>query len=164
MALVAKQSKGLRAEWARLMQHGQPVLRIASSPASVGRATGGRAGFMAAPYLAEVQIGGVWRWERSVRLSVLAAHELGRLMDQGASCVCPVVLQASISETAQMRPDAAPVLAARDWQAWVQPFLNAAGFVVVPDLPGWQNCPEILAQARWALARNIPVHLYASGV
>lgn len=140
-----------------------PLVRRGASPASVGRATGGRMGFVCAPYLADVQVGGEWRPERSVRLSILAARELRRLQMEGVSAICPAVLQAAMCEASGLIPDAPPCLHRPSWDIWVRPFLAQAAFLVVPDIPGWQNCPDVLAQVMGALARNVAVHVYAGG-
>lgn len=137
------------------------LVHAGSGPARVARHRGGRLAFVAAPYAQEVQDPRGWRADLSVRLSLLAAREVMRLRVEGVVALCPVLMQAAMLDAACLVPDAPGPEDAAGWADWAQPMLEAAGVVVVPDIPGWQRCGAIWGQVQWALRRNVPVHVYA---
>lgn len=151
----------LGADWAQIMAPRGPhsaLVVVGRGPAAVPR--GGLA-FVAAPYIGQADLKGRWRIERSVRLGMYIAREMMRLRKRGVSAVCPVLMQAVMCEAADLVGDAADPMDAAGWAAWVWPMLTVAQCVVVPDIVGWQDCPQIKAQVAHALAHNLPVHIYA---
>jgi hypothetical protein len=140
-------------EWAPLVTGG-------SSPARVGRSAVGLV-YLAAPYAGEVALRGGWRLERSVRFVTLAAIEMARLMRAGCVAVCPVLQRAEMAHVAGLAGLEVDPLADRDWDDLTDRLRCAAGLLVVPQMQGWDRCPEVWADVQWALARNMPVHIYA---
>lgn len=136
------------------------LVSTGSTPERVARGNAGLA-FVAAPYQSEVQIDGQWQSERSTHLSILAALEMLKLHNAGVSAICPSLQMAEMCHALSLLDEAPDPLDPHRWKGWAWPMLHAAKLVVVPQLPGWEKCPVIWAQALWALERNIPIHLYA---
>jgi hypothetical protein len=135
------------------------LVTAGSSAARAARHTVGVA-YLAAPYQAEVAIRGEWRMDRSVRLVTLAAIEAARLLARGCVTVCPVLARAEMCQAGRLAGISLDPLSDPAWGDLSTRLRNVAGLVVVPDLPGWDRCPAILADVAWAVERTVPVHVY----
>lgn len=136
------------------------LVHLGSSPAKVARHCSGLA-YLAAPYSSEVTIRQSWRIERSARVETWALHERTRLLAAGVTSVCPTIDRAGMSYTAgMMQGGALDPMDADLWARWSQPMLNVSALIVVPEIDGWNRCPDVWAAVVWALDRNTPVHVY----
>lgn len=140
------------------------LVRVGSSPARVAHHHAGKPAFVAAPYIEECHDARGWRVDLSVQQSLLIAREVLRLRLSGVTGICPVLMLASMCEAGMLVPDAPAPADRAGWDEWAQPILHTAGQLVVPDLPGWNRCPLIWRQVQWALAHQVPVHVYAAGL
>ncbi|MCA2014396.1 DUF1937 family protein [Cereibacter sphaeroides] len=136
------------------------LVTTGSSPDRVRRHCSGLV-YLCAPYVHEAQIRGVWRVERSVRISVLASVERARLAACGVTALCPAIDIAEIAHARVLVDDAPEPLDMTYWRAWSQPILNVAALLAVPEIPGWDRCPLVWRDLRFALAQNVPVHVYS---
>ena len=153
--------KSVKPDWRSVLRKDDrwsALVRTGSSPRSVP--AGGFA-FVAAPWLGEVLIKQEYRPRRAAQLGVMLSREIVRLRAAGVTAVCPVLMQEWMTTASGVMPGSIDPLDAAGWEAWAQPFLNSASSVVVPDVQGWNRCPTVWSQVSWALARNVPVHLYA---
>ncbi len=163
MAKAAKSAApGHPPDWPAILAPGGRWSALVRTGAGPGGVAPGGLVFLAAPYLAEVEIWGDWRGWRSFMMGAAIARELDRLRRAGISAICPVLMQEWMMQAAQLAapPEEAVRDAPADWQAWARPFLHAANRIVVPDVHGWDRCPLVLDQVRWGLERNLPVVVY----
>lgn len=145
-----------KGRWSALVVQG-------SCPATVARRQAGGVAFVAAPFEGVVMFAGRWSAERAARMALMTAREVMRLRVEGVTALCPALMQVAMAEVAPLLPDAPGLADRRGWDAWVRPMLDGARQLVVPDLPGWDRDPVVLAQVGVALARNVTVHVYARG-
>jgi len=155
----------LQMNWAAVMApqgRWSGLVTVGSSAAEVGRHCSGLA-YLAVPFAVEIDSQADWRGDRSVRMSALASIEMARLLRAGCVAVCPALQRAEISLASLLPIDAPEPPAPVPWEAVAAGLRNVSRLIVVPDLPGWNRCPEILGDVVWALAQGLPVHLYAGG-
>jgi hypothetical protein len=146
--------------WREVLQPGgpwSPLVVTGSSPDRVSRHADGLV-LLAAPYLARLR--DTWRYEQSVRASVMASIEMARLAGCGVTAVAPALLIAEIAHARTLVEDAPDPLDHRLWSDWARPLQVAARLVVVPAIDGWDRCPLVWDSVRMALARNKAVHVY----
>ncbi|PWE26662.1 DUF1937 domain-containing protein [Pararhodobacter marinus] len=151
-----------RIDWAPVLNPRGPwsaLVVAGSSPARVSRNCAGIV-YISAPYHAEAQIRGAWRVERSVLMSIRAANEVGRLAACGCTALAPTVQIAEAAHAKVLNDDTPDPLDRVFWDAWSQPILNVAALIAIPDIPGWDRCPMVWRDLRFALAHNLPVHIY----
>lgn len=139
------------------------LVRAGSSPAEAARHCAGFA-YLSVPYHHGSQIRQAWRIERSVRVTLQAAIEEARLADCGITAISPAVHRAGIAHAGALTEDSPDPLDRRFWDDWSQPLLNAAALLVVPAIAGWDRCPTVWRELRFALRHNLPVHVYGGAV
>jgi hypothetical protein len=139
--------------WAGLVTAG-------STPAGVARICVGLA-YLAVPFAAEVQLRGVFRADRAVRLTARAEIEALRLWLAGCVAVCPALQRAGMAAVSGLVGAGVDALDDAAWADLSDRLRGAARVLVVPQVQGWDRCPAVLADVRWALSRNVPVHVYA---
>lgn len=139
------------------------LVHSGASPASIGANNVGLA-LMLAPYLEEAHHRQKWQLSRSCRVSTWAALELARLRQAGVTAICPTVEIAAMCEVVGLIEGGPNPLDRDGWDVWVRPILHAASYLIIPKIDGWDRCPVIWGQAHWAMARNMPVHIYAGVV
>ena len=152
---------GAAPDWPAILTPGGRWSTLVRTSAGPGDVAPGGLAFLAAPYLAEVEIRGEWREWRSSMMGVAIGREMDRLRQRGISAVCPVAMQAWMMTAAPLA--AGQSATPDDWSAWARPFLVAAARIVVPDVQGWDRCPQVLDQVRYGLKHNLPVVIYGGG-
>jgi len=155
-------ARRLPKSWAEVLAPGgafSPLVVLRSSPDGVARAHRGWV-LMAAPYLSEVKLRDAWRYERSVRASVLASVEVARLAECGVTAVCPAITQAEIAHARDLLAAPPDPLDLGWWASWCAPLMVEARTVVVPAIDGWQRCPLVWRMVATALGQNARVHVY----
>lgn len=151
-----------RIDWRPVLAPGgawSALVHAGSSPALAARHCAGFA-YLSVPYHDGSQIRQAWRIERSVRIAMCASIEEARLAEAGITAICPAVNRAGIAHAAALIDDPPQPLDARFWAAWSQPILTAARLLVVPGIDGWDRCPTVWRELRFALRHNMPVHVY----
>lgn len=153
-----------------------PLVRVGQTAATVAAAFAGRQPvYLATPYSRVVlDEAGQWDYMRSVHAMMAAGRAAGDLMALGVSAFAPIA-QSCVMVHARGHfsgsakggvawSNGLDPLAADLWAAWCQPFLNACGAVVVPDLPGWDQSRGIWGEVQFAVRHNLPVFVYGGGV
>ncbi|MBD3785650.1 MAG: DUF1937 family protein [Sphingomonadales bacterium] len=137
-----------------------PLVHLQASPKVVAQHNSGLA-YLATPYTREVLVKGKWSLEKSVEFSMLAAREVIMLMRYGVTAVSPIVLAAEGLHAQASNPGTkVNALDRRRWSDWRRPIFNAARFVIVPRISGWDECEAVFSEVEEALARNMPVFIY----
>jgi hypothetical protein len=152
-------------DWREVLRPGgvwSALVTCGSSPARAARHAAGPA-YLALPYATEVALRGDWRLDRSVRLEVRGLAEVARLWAAGCTALCPAVQRAGIAAVAGVVGLAVDPLDDAAWSPLALALRGACRLVVVPDLRGWDRCPQVWADVCWALDHNMPVHVYAGG-
>lgn len=156
---------GMTIDWPGLIARGcaSGLVRTGIAPTTAGIHCGGTLAYLAVPYAREVAIRDIWRPERSVRIGLEAAWHQAALLRAGVASVCTVVARDAMCTASLMLPEGEGRLDPMDralWRDVAGRLLGAAGAVIVPAIDGWDRCPDVLAEAVWALAHNRPVLLY----
>lgn len=151
-----------RIDWRPVLAQGgrwSALVRAGSSPAEAARHCVGFA-YVSVPYHDASQIRQAWRVEKSVRVTLQASIEEARLAESGITAICPAVHRAGIAHAGMLVEEMPQPLDGRFWDSWSQPLLAAARLLVVPDITGWDRCPTVWRELRFALCYNMPVHVY----
>lgn len=142
-----------------------PLVTFASSPASVALYAR-QPVYLATPYTRRAtDAQGEWDVFGSFDCIADATAQVLRLKAAGVSAFSPIVQSAIAAHSVQGSKefDAHHPLDAAAWMRWCQPFLNICPAVVVPDIPGWDQSDGIKAEVGFAVARGVPVFVYAAG-
>lgn len=138
------------------------LVHLGSTPDEVCRRCSGLA-YLSTPYAEGACIGGSWRFEKSVEMETRAAMAMHRLARLGVAVLSPAVQWAAMAHAAMALPRDQRIspLDAGAWDIWAAPLRNAAGLIVVPDVPGWQRSRSVWGDVIWALDHATPVHFMA---
>jgi len=145
-------------DWPTLSRARDPRIRWGETPERVALMASGLV-YLATPYTRMVLRDGAWHFALSVEMQVRAERHAARLAALGVTAVSPIALAAGMCHASH----ALDPLDAAFWARWCAPILAAARAVVVPDVPGWHLSDGIRHEVSEALARNLPVHVYAAG-
>lgn len=148
--------------WPALMRRTEdddPDLTFGATPDSVAAGTYGLI-YLATPYNRIVRDAhGNWDRHLSVQAWEKASRAAAALCERGVTAISPIALSTDICATnARIDP-----LDQKFWTRWCEPLLQAADFVVVPDIPGWDASLGVWHEVTWALSVGTPVMVYAGG-
>jgi len=132
---------------------GSDAVLIGATVDDVAARCGGRAVYLATPYSREVVVADAWDWGLSMRASVVAAAQIGRLARAGVTAISPIVMATDACHADR----ALDPLDQAFWSAWCMPLLSACGLVYVPPLLGWARSRGVGAEIEWAIAHRVPV-------